>query len=75
MLGEKGRLIALYDPEMVHLSKLLDRRRGLPHPKIQMWNATKYKYVILWWEITHDSEKNNQNQQNILHLRDPTAAI
>ena len=35
MLEEKGRLIALYDPEMGHLSKLLDRGRGLPHPKLK----------------------------------------
>ena len=47
MLEEKGHLIALYDPEMGHLSKFLDGEWGLPHPKIQMWNATEYKYVIL----------------------------
>ena len=75
MLEEKGRLIALYDPKMGRLSKFLDGGWGLPHPKIQMWNATKYKYVILLLEITHDSEKITQNQQKIQHLRDPTAAI
>ena len=57
MLEKKGRLIAPYDPKMGHLSKCLDGGWGLPHPKIQMWNATKYKYVILLLEITHDSEK------------------
>ena len=65
---EKGLSMALYDPNMGHLSKFLDGGWGLPHPKIQMWNAmnaTKYKYVILLLEITHDSEKNNQNQQKI----------
>ena len=58
MLKEKGLLIALYDPNLGHLSKFLDGGWGLPHPNIQMWNATKYKYVILLLEITHDSEKN-----------------
>ena len=38
-------------------ANFLDGGWGLPHPKIQMWNATKYKYVILLLEITHDSEK------------------
>ena len=75
MLEEKGRLIALNDPNMGHLSNFLDGGWGLPHPKIEMWNATKYKYVILLLEITHDSEKITQNQQKIQHLRDPTAAI
>ena len=66
MLKENVRLIALYDPKMGHLSKVLDGGWGLPHPKIQMWNGTKYKHVILLLEITHDSEKkNNQNQQKI----------
>ena len=64
MLEENGRLIALYDPKMGHLS-ILDGGCGLPHPKIQMWNGTKDKHVILLLEITHDSEKNNQNQQKI----------
>ena len=59
MLEEKGRLIALYDPNMGHLSKFLAGEWGLPRPKIQIWNATKYKYVILLLEITHDSEENN----------------
>ena len=53
------------DPKMGHLSKFLDGGWGLPHPEIQMRNATKYKYEILLVEITHDSEKNNQNQQKI----------
>ena len=57
MLEEKGRLIAIYDPKIRHLSKFLDGGWGLPHPKIQMWNATKYKYVILLLEITHDSKR------------------
>ena len=57
MLEENGRLIGLYDPKMGHWSKFLDGGRGLPHPKIQMWNGTKYKHVILLLEITHDSEK------------------
>ena len=57
MLEENGRLIALYDPKMGHLSKSLGRGWGLPHPKIQMANGTKYKHVILLQEITHDSEK------------------
>ena len=65
MLEENGRLIALYDPEMAHLSKFLDGGWGLPYLKIQMWNGTKYKHVILLLEITHNSEKNNQNQQKI----------
>ena len=65
MLEENGRSIALYDPKMGHLSKVLDGGWGLPHPKIQMWNGTKDKHVILLLEITHDSEKNNQNQQKI----------
>ena len=60
MLEEKGRLIALYDPNMGHLSKFLDGEWGLPRPKIQMWNATKYKFVILLLEITHDSEENTE---------------
>ena len=69
MLEEKGLSIARYDPEMGHLSKLLDDGWGLPHPKIQMGNTTKYKYVVLLLEMTHDSERNNPKQ-----LRDPTAA-
>ena len=36
MLEENGRSIALYDPKMGHLSKVLDGGWGLPHPKIQM---------------------------------------
>ena len=51
MLEEKGRLIALYDPNMGHLRKFLDGGWGLPHLKIQMWNATKCTYVILLFEI------------------------
>ena len=65
MLEEKGRLITLYDPNMGHLSKNLDGGWGLPHPKIQMWNATKYKYVILLLKIAQDSEKNNPKPAKI----------
>ena len=66
MLEENGRLIPQYDPKMGHLSKFLDGGWGLPHPKIQMWNGTKYKHVTLLLELTHDSEKkNNHNQQKI----------
>ena len=36
MLEENGRFIALYDPKMGHLSKVLDGGLGLPHPKIQI---------------------------------------
>ena len=53
MLEEKGRLIALYDPKMGHLSKFLDVGWELPHPKIQMWNAAKYNYAILLLEINN----------------------
>ena len=31
MLEENGHLIALYDPKMGHLSKVLDGGWGLPH--------------------------------------------
>ena len=63
MLEENGRSIALYDPKMGHLSKVLDGGWGLPHPKIQMWNGTKYKHVILLLEITHDSEKTKTSKR------------
>ena len=55
MLEENDRLIALYDPKIGAFEQMFGR--GLLHPKIQMWNGTKYKYVILLLEITHDSEK------------------
>ena len=35
MLEEKGRLIAIYEPKMGHLSKFLDGGWGLPHPKFK----------------------------------------
>ena len=72
MLEDKGRLIALYDPNMGHLSKCLNVGWGLPHPKIQMSNATKYNLTI---GNNARLKKNNQNQQKIKHLRDSTAAI
>ena len=57
MLEENGRLIAQYDPKMGIWANFWTGDGDCP--------TRKYKHVILLLKLTHDSEKNNQNQQKI----------